>query len=60
MKLKKRIFKQFQVDGMNLRSGNKRTGEQSPAASTTFTEGQTDKDIKGKTIVFKNGQWVYP
>jgi hypothetical protein len=45
---------------MNLRSGNKRTGEQSPAASTTFTEGQTAKDIKGKTIVFKNGQWVYP
>jgi hypothetical protein len=58
--VEKRIFKQFQVDGMNLRSGNKRTGEQSPAASTTFTEGQTAKDIKGKTIVFKNGQWVYP
>jgi len=28
--------------------------------ATGFSEGQTAKDTKGRTIVFQGGQWVYP
>jgi hypothetical protein len=35
-----------------------RTGGSDGASG--FSEGQTSKDTKGRTIVFQGGQWVYP
>jgi hypothetical protein len=34
--------------------------EKGRQGATGFSEGQTAKDTKGRTIVFQGGQWVYP
>jgi hypothetical protein len=37
-----------------------REGRSGSGGASGFSEGQTSKDTKGRTIVFQGGQWVYP
>lgn len=45
--------------GMGGGGGGGGGATQQPAPAAGYREGQTGKDLNGKPIVFRNGQWVY-